>query len=38
MLAVLGKLADVGRDQIRIRTGEGWSRAEARGQNMAPLL
>ena len=34
MLAVLGGLADVGRDLIRIRTAEGPSRAQKRGQRM----
>jgi len=34
MLAVLGGLADVGRDLIRIRTAEGRSRAQKRGQRM----
>jgi DNA invertase Pin-like site-specific DNA recombinase len=34
MLAVLGGLADVERDLIRTRTGEGRSRAQARGQHM----
>src|SRR5690349_12642925 len=34
MLAVLGGLADVERDLIRIRTAEGRSRAQKRGQRM----
>jgi len=34
MLAVLGGLADVGRDLIRTRTAEGRSRAKGRGQHM----
>lgn len=34
MLAVLGGLADVERDLIRIRTAEGRARAKARGQSM----
>ncbi len=34
MIAVLGGLADVERDLIRTRTGEGRSRAKARGQHM----
>jgi DNA invertase Pin-like site-specific DNA recombinase len=34
MLAVLGGLADVERDLIRIRTAEGRSRAQKRGQHM----
>src|SRR5947209_12097204 len=34
MIAVLGGLADVERDLIRTRTGEGRSRAQARGQHM----
>ena len=34
MIAVLGGLADVERDLIRIRTGEGRSRAQKRGQRM----
>ncbi|HEY5305654.1 MAG TPA: recombinase family protein [Pseudolabrys sp.] len=34
MVAVLGGLADVERDLIRTRTGEGRSRAKARGQHM----
>ena len=34
MLAVLGGLADVERDLIRIRTAEGRSRAKERGQPM----
>jgi DNA invertase Pin-like site-specific DNA recombinase len=34
MIAVLGGLADVERDLIRTRTGEGRERARARGQNM----
>ena len=34
MLAVLGGLADVERDLIRMRTGEGQSRAQKRGQQM----
>ena len=34
MIAVLGVLADVERDLIRTRTGEGRERAKARGQHM----
>ncbi len=34
MIAVLGGLADVERDLIRTRTGEGRERAKARGQHM----
>jgi DNA invertase Pin-like site-specific DNA recombinase len=34
MIAVLGGLADVERDLIRARTGEGRARALARGQKM----
>ena len=34
MLAVLGGLADVERDLIRVRTAEGRTRAKARGQHM----
>ena len=34
MIAVLGGLADVERDLIRTRTGEGRARAKLRGQNM----
>jgi DNA invertase Pin-like site-specific DNA recombinase len=34
MIAVLGGLADVERDLIRIRTAEGRSRAQKRGQRM----
>jgi DNA invertase Pin-like site-specific DNA recombinase len=34
MIAVLGGLADVERDLIRTRTGEGRARAKARGQHM----
>src|SRR5271154_5395893 len=34
MIAVLGGLADVGRDLIRTRTAEGRSRAQKRGQHM----
>ena len=34
MIAVLGGLADVERDLIRTRTGEGRVRAKARGQHM----
>src|SRR5271163_2070923 len=34
MLAVLGGLADVGRDLIRTRTAEGRSRAKAQGKQM----
>src|SRR5580700_11192871 len=34
MIAVLGGLADVGRDLIRTRTAEGRSRAQKRGQRM----
>lgn len=34
MIAVLGGLADVERDLIRVRTAEGRSRAKARGQHM----
>src|SRR3954462_15020611 len=34
MIAVLGELADVERDLIRIRTAEGRSRAKARGKHM----
>ncbi|NKE48761.1 recombinase family protein [Roseomonas frigidaquae] len=34
MLAVLGGLADVERDLIRVRTAEGRSRAKTRGQHM----
>ena len=34
MLAVLGGLADVGRDPIRTRTAEGRSRAKAQGKHM----
>jgi len=34
MIAVLGGLADVERDLIRTRTGEGRKRAKARGQHM----
>ena len=34
MLAVLGGLADVERDLIRVRTAEGRSRAKARGKHM----
>src|SRR6202022_176209 len=34
MIAVLGGLADVERDLIRTRTGEGRSRAQKRGQHM----
>jgi DNA invertase Pin-like site-specific DNA recombinase len=34
MLAVLGGLADVERDLIRTRTGEGRSRAKAQGRQM----
>jgi DNA invertase Pin-like site-specific DNA recombinase len=34
MLAVLGGLADVERDLIRVRTAEGRSRAKARGRPM----
>jgi DNA invertase Pin-like site-specific DNA recombinase len=34
MIAVLGGLADVERDLIRTRTGEGRSRAKARGQHL----
>jgi DNA invertase Pin-like site-specific DNA recombinase len=34
MIAVLGGLADVERDLIRARTGEGKQRAKARGQHM----
>jgi DNA invertase Pin-like site-specific DNA recombinase len=34
MIAVLGGLADVERDLIRTRTGEGRTRAKARGQNI----
>jgi len=37
MLAVLGGLADVGRDLIRTRTAEGRSRAKGRGQHMGRL-
>jgi DNA invertase Pin-like site-specific DNA recombinase len=37
MIAVLGGLADVERDLIRTRTGEGRSRAKARGQHMGRL-
>jgi DNA invertase Pin-like site-specific DNA recombinase len=36
MIAVLGGLADVERDLIRTRTAEGRSRAQKRGQHMAP--
>ncbi len=36
MIAVLGGLADVERDLIRTRTGEGRSRAQKRGQHMGP--
>jgi DNA invertase Pin-like site-specific DNA recombinase len=35
MLAVLGGLADVGRDLIRTRTAEGRNRAKAQGQQMS---
>lgn len=34
MIAVLGGLADVEHDLIRVRTAEGRSRAKARGQHM----
>jgi DNA invertase Pin-like site-specific DNA recombinase len=34
MIAVLGGLSDVERDLIRIRTAEGRSRAQKRGQHM----
>ena len=34
MIAVLGGLADVERDLIRTRTGEGRARAKLRGQHM----
>ncbi len=34
MIAVLGGLADVERDLIRTRTGEGRARANLRGQHM----
>jgi DNA invertase Pin-like site-specific DNA recombinase len=34
MIAILGGLADVERDLIRIRTAEGRSRAQKRGQHM----
>ena len=34
MIAVLGGLADVERDSIRTRTGEGRARAKLRGQHM----
>jgi DNA invertase Pin-like site-specific DNA recombinase len=34
MIAVLGGLADVERDLIRTRTGEGRARAKERGQHM----
>jgi DNA invertase Pin-like site-specific DNA recombinase len=34
MIAVLGALADVGRDLIHTRTAEGRSQAKARGQRM----
>ncbi len=38
MIAVLGGLADVERDLIRTRTGEGRERARARGQRMGRPL
>src|SRR6202048_2347898 len=38
MIAVLGGLADVGRDLIRTRTAEGRSRAQKRGTRLAPSI